>query len=112
MATIRTIETVTELDGLFETSKQRPVWIFKHSLTCPISSIAWEEFQRFAGGRPDESGIFALIELQKARPVSNAVAQKTGVRHESPQAILVRDGHAAWHASHYGIRRERLEEEE
>ena len=49
MAAIERIENVSQLDALFERSKERRVWIFKHSSTCSISSYAWGEFRRFAG---------------------------------------------------------------
>lgn len=108
MAEIQRIESLPALDELFETAKEKTVWIFKHSLTCPISAAAWGEFRRFVDGQPadnpaDNGTVFALIEIQYARPVSRAVAERTGVRHQSPQAILLRDSRVAWHASHYDI---------
>ena len=104
MADIRKLEDLSALDELFETAKEKTVWIFKHSLTCPISGAAWGEFRRFADDQPAHDGtVFALIEIQYARPVSNAVAERTGVRHQSPQAILLRGSRGAWHASHYDI---------
>ena len=103
MAAIRRIQSIPELDVVLERSKERPVWIFKHSLTCPISSRAWDEFQSFAAGRPEGDGVYVLIEIQNARPLSNAVAERTGLRHQSPQAILLRNAAVAWHASHYSI---------
>lgn len=101
MAAIRRIESIDQLDELLERSRERPVWIFKHSLTCPISSRAWSEFRSFAEDRPD--GVYILIEVQNARSISNAVAERTGIRHQSPQAILLRNAAVAWHASHYSI---------
>jgi bacillithiol system protein YtxJ len=108
MADIQRINDIPALDALIARSNETPVWILKHSLTCPISSQAWSEFQRFAGDSPEEVGVFALIEIQRARPVSMALAERTGIRHESPQALLFRGGQAVWHASHYGIDRTSL----
>ena len=104
MADIQKIESLSGLDELLEGAKDRQVWIFKHSLTCPISGAAWAEFKRFAADHPEENGtVFAVIEIQYARPVSAAVAERSGVRHQSPQAILLREGRVSWHASHYDI---------
>lgn len=104
MADIQHIDSIPALDELLATSKERPVWVFKHSLTCGTSSFAWAEFRRFAEEQPAEDGaVYALIEVQKARAVSNAFAERTGVRHQSPQAVLLRDAQVAWHASHYQI---------
>jgi bacillithiol system protein YtxJ len=104
MADIQKIESVSGLDELLEGAKDRQVWIFKHSLTCPISGAAWAEFRRFAADQPQGNGsVFAVIEIQYARPVSTALAERIGVRHQSPQAILLREGRVSWHASHYDI---------
>lgn len=110
MADITTLTDPSELDGLMEASRERPVFLFKHSLTCPISSRAHREYRSFVEGRADGDATFALLEVQNARPLSQAVAERTGVRHESPQAFLLRDGEVAWHASHFKIREESLTE--
>jgi bacillithiol system protein YtxJ len=110
MEAIERIETLPALEALIERSKEKPVWVFKHSLTCPISGSAWGEFRRFAD-RPSQPAevVYAVIEIQRARPVSSALAERTGVRHESPQAILLRDARVVWHASHYQINQIALE---
>ena len=109
MAEIRKIDSIPMLDELIERSSHTPVWIFKHSLTCPISAQAWSEFRRFAAEVAADGAVLAVVEIQNARPVSHAVADRTGVRHESPQALLLRDGRVAWHASHYNIDRASLQ---
>jgi len=110
--TIRRIETLDQLDDLITASSGRPVWIFKHSLTCPVSSKAYRQYRRFVdeqlerqGGAGAETGetVYALVEVQNARPVSEAIAERTGVTHQSPQALLVKEAAVAWHASHWKI---------
>ncbi len=103
MSEIRRIATMEELEELFEASRRAPVWVFKHSLVCPVSSEAWREFRAFTESPVAGDVDFALIEIQNARPVSQALADRTGVRHESPQAILLRDAKPVWHASHWRI---------
>ena len=111
MAEIDRITRDEELDALFERSRETPVLLFKHSLTCPISRRARGEFEELVQSRAggDEVG-FALIEIQNARPVSDAVAQRTGVKHESPQVLLLDDGQVRWHTSHFQIRKDALDE--
>ncbi len=92
-----------ELDALFKLSHEQPVVLFKHSTTCPISSAAYKEM---AGVQGDVS----LIVVQSARQVSNEVAQLTGIRHESPQTIILRNGRAVWNVSHWRITRSAVEE--
>jgi len=109
MAEIERISEVASLDDLLQRSTEHPVWIFKHSLTCGISAGARRRYEEFAAGRNGNEAEFTLIEVQNARPLSQAVAAATGVRHQSPQAILLRDGTAVWNGSHGGIRAEALE---
>lgn len=90
------------LDGLFMLSHQRPVIIFKHSTTCPISAAAYRQMSEV------ERGIL-LIVVQSARGVSNKVATLTGVRHESPQVIVLKNGKVVWSASHFNITADAVE---
>jgi bacillithiol system protein YtxJ len=109
MAEPQLITAVDELDALIERSHERPVFLFKHSLTCPISGAAHREYLQFlAGQEGNGEATYTLLEVQNARPLSNEIAQRTGLRHESPQAILLRDGRAVWNASHYSIRAQAL----
>lgn len=92
------------LDAAFEASHERPVLLFKHSLTCPVSTAGLREYERFLQGQASDSDLRPyLIEIQKNRDLSNAVAARTGVRHESPQALFLRDGEVTWHGSHWTI---------
>ena len=103
------ISTPAELDDLLKLSSSRPVWLFKHSLICPISAGAWQEFEKFAAKHSDRA-LIGVIEIQRARELSREVAKRTGVRHESPQALLIRDGLPVWHASHWEITEQALDE--
>ena len=51
-----------------------------------------------------------LIIVQTDRHVSNEIARRTGIKHESPQAIVLKDGEPVYHASHYDITIEDLNE--
>jgi len=90
------IHDTTELDALFEKSKEQAVVIFKHSVTCPISSGVYHEIS-------NADADINLIVVQNARNISSAVAEKTGVRHETPQAIILKNGKVVYHASHYDV---------
>lgn len=96
------IDSPAALDAAFEASHQQPVFVFKHSLVCPISSSAWQRFESFARLHAGDAR-YLLLEIQNARPLSGEIAARTGVRHESPQALLLRAGEVVWHASHGGI---------
>ncbi len=103
MSSIQRLESIEDLDRFLDAPTGRSLWIFKHSLTCGISTAAWRPFQQFVEESTGGDAAWAVIEMQSARPVSNAVAERFGVRHESPQALLVKDGEVRWHASHWDI---------
>ncbi len=52
----------------------------------------------------------AIVRVIEERPVSLAVAERIGVPHQSPQAILIRDGKGVWHDSHWRITVETLKQ--
>ena len=87
----------TALDNLLDNSKRRPVVIFKHSNSCPISAAAYREMEQL-------DNEVVLVEVQSAREVSRELADITGIRHESPQVIVLRNGKAVWNASHFGVK--------
>jgi bacillithiol system protein YtxJ len=96
------VEHVDELHRLIVESESRPVLLFKHSYTCGVSMEALDEL--VAHLNDSSTGAqYAVVTVQTHRAVSNAVAQKLGVRHETPQALLIRDGRVVWSASHFRV---------
>ena len=96
---IEDLKTTEDADRLLHSDT--PAWVCKHSITCPISTAGHSQFEQYLADHPDHPA--GLIVVQHARDVSNHVADATGVKHQSPQVLLVKDGRALWHASHYGI---------
>lgn len=90
------LDTTKKLEQVISASFQKPVVLFKHSTTCPISAGVYQEV---SGADADIN----LVIVQNARDVSTAIAEKTGVRHESPQAFVLKNGKAIYHASHYDV---------
>lgn len=104
MAAYDLIQSTEALDALIDASQSHPVVVFKHSLTCPISSAALREYKSFLEQRETGDGVtYTLIEIQKHRDVSNHASERSGVRHESPQALLFDGGKVTWNASHSKI---------
>ena len=90
---------VTDTD--LETLLAAPLAVlYKHSPICPTSDVAYEEMLAF---RRRRAVPVYLVDVIHHRPLSRALAERIGVRHASPQAIILRDGVAAWHRSHYDI---------
>ncbi len=105
MIHVRQIRTDADVDAILQSEK--PVILFKHSTTCPISARAHQQWQAFVSS--SEGNLEgALVRVIEERPLSRAFESRLGVRHQSPQAILIRNGQAAWHASHGNITVESL----
>ena len=90
------ITDTKSFEELTERSKERPMVIFKHSLTCPISAAAYQQMEQF-------DGEVALVEVQSARALSTEIERRLGVAHESPQVIVLSKGQVVWNASHFKI---------
>lgn len=99
------LRSTADLDA--ELANPGLVLLFKHSTSCPISAAAYDEYLAFRGG-PGKATRSAVIRVIEERPVSNHAATKLGLKHESPQALLVRDGKLVWNASHRAITSEAL----
>ena len=112
------LEHVDELHRLIDESQSRPVLLFKHSYTCGASMDALDEIVAHLNDRGPKGSAphdqrsalhqptvpqYAMVTVQTHRAVSNAIAQKLGVRHETPQALLIRDGRVVWSASHFRV---------
>lgn len=106
---VKELVTLEELEQTLEESKHHPVLLFKHSNACPISSRAFREFKSYLE-HADQSVSYKLVVVQHARPVSNEIESRLNILHESPQAILVKDGHGVWNASHGAITATKLAE--
>ena len=77
------------------------VWIYKHSPTCSISITALREVEAYTKAHP-EIPIY-IVDVLGQRPLSNDLESRFGIRHESPQAILLRSGEPVWNDSHWRI---------
>ncbi len=90
------ITDTKSLEEMADRSRERPIVIFKHSLTCPISAGAYQQMVEFEGE-------VVLVEVQRARALSMEIESRLGVMHESPQVIVLRNGQVVWNASHFRI---------
>lgn len=92
-----------QFTDLLSRSQKQPIVIFKHSTTCPISAKAYDEMEQFAGE-------VVLVEVQRARELSREIERQTGIRHESPQVLLLENGKVVWNASHFKVKARAVEE--
>jgi bacillithiol system protein YtxJ len=95
-ARISYVTSEQELDEVFNASKDHPVALLKHSNSCGISAHVFHDLQ-------DSDIDLKVIVIQDHRDLSNNVAERIGHRHQSPQAFVIKDGKAVYHATHYAI---------
>lgn len=80
--------------------------LYKHSPSCSLCVWSIREVQRFAA----QQGVDVhLIDVFAHRPLAQAIESEFGVRHESPQVLILEDGALRWHASHRALTAERLQ---
>jgi bacillithiol system protein YtxJ len=99
---LTSLHQLEQLDQLLDESRQRPLLLFKHSYSCGISLEALDEIVEHLNQETLDAR-YAMVTVQTHRELSNAVASKLGVRHQTPQAIVVKDGRAVWSASHFHV---------
>ncbi|NJB84697.1 bacillithiol system protein YtxJ [Lewinella marina] len=101
------ITSVHDIEAIIERSHTVPCLILKHSTSCPISSMAKNRLEKQWDIEGDALEPYYL-DLIRYREVSNYIASEFGVRHESPQVLLIRDGRCVYDASHLDIRIDEL----
>lgn len=116
MATIENLGSLEEWQKLWDAQKSAgagALLIFKRSPVCPTSHFVEGIFTRYVEKLPEATALrIVSVDVIGARPVSQKIAADTGVRHESPQALLIRAGQkVVWHASHGAVDEEALEEQ-
>ena len=96
------ITSIAELDALSEASQSETVLIFKHSTRCGISKMVLRQFEK-ALNAADEKVTVHYLDLLNYRDISDEIAAKFQVFHQSPQLLVLKNGVVVEHASHYSI---------
>lgn len=110
MKNLTALTDIQSLDAAIAESRERPVLLFKHSRHCGVSCEALEELNAHIGSQIGASAAYKMITVQTHRLVSDAAAELLGLRHQTPQAILLRDGKVVWNASHFSITATKLDQ--
>ena len=96
------LEVLDQLDAISTASLITPQLIFKHSTRCSISRFVLADFMNHFTYSSDEFGAY-FLELLNHRDISNAIAERFNIVHQSPQVVIIKDGKVVAHASHEGI---------
>lgn len=85
---------------ILKLSLEKPVFIFKHSSRCGISSVVLSRFEKQISQRDDS---YFKLHIQANRDLSNWLAEELNIQHESPQLIVVKNATAVANDSHYAL---------
>jgi len=96
------LTSINQLDTIDKESHTKPIAIFKYSTRCGTSRMALRQFEsQFS--IEDEKVKLYFLDLIAFREVSNEVAIRFQVMHQSPQLLVIRNGNTIHHSSHYSI---------
>ena len=105
------LEQLSQLAEIESKSQTDTIAIFKHSTSCGISRMMLKSFQNELSGKIDfKADNIYILDLLRYREISNAIAQKWHIQHESPQLLVIRKGAVIHHSSHSSISAEALSE--
>ncbi|MEK7794105.1 MAG: bacillithiol system redox-active protein YtxJ [Candidatus Hydrogenedentota bacterium] len=105
---VNKLASIEDLDAALATSNDSPIFIYKHSTQCPINARSAFRLQEYMDKQGDALPKMQMVWVIESRPLSDAIEEKLGVKHESPQLLLVKDGKALWNASHEDITAENV----
>lgn len=98
------IQSAADVDRVLE---EPLAVLYKHSPLCGLSTMAAAEVRSFMAGSPDVP--VYIVDVVRHRPASRELERRLSVRHESPQAFVLRDGEVAWHGSHRDVKASALD---
>lgn len=93
---------IEQLDAIIEESKSKPVAIFKHSTRCGVSRGVLKTFEKNYTLSKEQLSLY-FLDLLANRNISNEIAARFKVHHESPQMIVIKNGVVVYHDSHHSI---------
>lgn len=98
------LESVDEYREALRHSYEKPILFFKHSTTCFISKTVKKNLEKQINQSENKNMIdLYYLDLLHFRPISNLMANDLDVVHQSPQAILIKNGEVKYNASHENI---------
>ena len=98
-----TLDKEAQVEEIIQKSFEKPQLIYKHSISCPTSSMAKHRLEKSVA---PETIDFYYLDILNHRPISNKIASDFQVRHESPQILLIKDGRSVYNISHHRIQME------
>jgi len=104
------LRNTDQVDQLVLLSNEKPQLVFKHSTSCGISAMMKAKLEETWDIDSNSLDVHYL-DLLTFRPVSNYVAETSGVYHQSPQVLLFKAGKVVMDDSHHAIKVESIKKE-
>ncbi|MEX0996554.1 MAG: bacillithiol system redox-active protein YtxJ [Flavobacteriaceae bacterium] len=98
----KSLTSASQLDEISELSKTKSVVVFKHSTRCGISRMVLKQFERDFDLEDGNLELYYL-DLLSYRTLSDEIAARFQVLHQSPQLLVIKNGVCVAHGSHYEI---------
>jgi bacillithiol system protein YtxJ len=95
------LEDLGQLNEIITTSEEKPVVIFKHSTRCSVSRMALKQFENEFNLQDKMDAYY--LDLIENRAISNEIASKFEVVHQSPQLLVIKNGKCIYNISHSDI---------
>jgi len=97
------LQDLGQLNEIITNSNQKQVIIFKHSTRCIVSRTALKQFENEFDAELHCNVSTYFLDLLEHRDISNEIASRFGVYHQSPQLLLIKGGKSVYDVSHSDI---------
>ncbi len=95
------LNSIAQLDEIESLPAGKKAMIFKHSTRCGISSMVLKQFEK--SHQSDDNTVLYYLDLLENRDISDDIATRFQVIHQSPQLLIIENGKCTSHASHHQI---------
>ena len=95
------LQDLGQLNEVVNNSNEKPVVIFKHSTRCSVSRMVLKQFENEFD--LDDTVDVYFLDLLEHRDISNEIASRFNVYHQSPQLLLIKEGKSVYDVSHSDI---------
>jgi bacillithiol system protein YtxJ len=105
---LNSMTTTDDFEAALAASESGPIWLLKHSNSCGVSEDAYEEFSAHADTQAADG--HWVLTVQRSPALSQLVAARLGVAHDTPQVILLFERQVRWVATHWEVRQVSLDQ--
>jgi bacillithiol system protein YtxJ len=96
------LQSMTHLDDILNESSHQKILIYKHSTRCSVSRTTLDRLERNWNEEFPNTKYY-FLDLLSHREISNAIASRFDVEHQSPQVLIVSKGKSIYDRSHFEI---------